>query len=433
MEPLSALNLIEKFEENMFRMYESWSRAFAATPKAVALFEKLKRDEITHRQLVQLQRKIVMESGGFVGQNINIDVIVMNKTIDIVRDSTNKPPRDFKRALEIAYTLESSAAEQYAFTALKEISGDIKKLLVTHSDRFGQHYSLVLDAIRRERLSPISPEHEKLVQLRVPYSSMVTIRDNVTVSGCNISKGGMLVTTDEPLKVGQKLPITLPLPEGPIKVQAVVRNAQGDKNVGLEFSGLSAEQTVGITRYIDRVMSGEQVEIPTVAPEPVSKAPAGTSPATATKAPPKKKPEASTKTTPRPAPVTKPKPPSERVIIVNNSVFSNSDIQMFVSGLEDAGFGVLETTNPTDVLDALADEVTDRAVLLAAETINDDGFPLLGAIKRNPAYANLPLLVLSTSYDKKFINRVLAYGASFSHKMSLTPEKLVDFLGKPGG
>jgi len=422
MEALSALNLMEKFEERMFLMYDSWTRAFAGNQKAVVLFDRLKRDELAHRNLVLQQRDIVKKSNGYAGLDIKLDVRVLNRTIDIIHEATQTPPKKFRRALEITYTLESSAAEQYAFTALKDMGGDIGKLLYKYMEHFGDHYSLVLDAIRRERLSPVSPEHESLVQLRVPYAAMVTIRDGVTVAGCNISDGGLYVSTNETFDVGQEVPVRLPLPEGIINLRGVVKHTQNGKGVGIEFSGLSDAQSAGISKYIDRVMVGESVVIPGGAPA-ATRTKAAPKAATTTKSKPASKAAAMTKAKPAP------KVQKSRVIIVNISVFSNSDIQMFVSALEDAGYMVQETANPSSVIEALADEVQDRAVLLAAETINDDAFPLLGAIKKNPAYSNIPLLVLSTSYDKKFINRVLAYGASFAHKMSLTPDKLVAFLG----
>jgi hypothetical protein len=238
---------------------------------------------------------------------------------------------------------------------------------------------------------------------------MVTIRDSVTATGCNISDGGLYVSTDEPFTVGQRVPITMPLPGGDIKVQGVVKHAQNGKGVGLEFSGLSEEQSAGISGFIDRVAGGEKVDIPGAAPKPACDGPPVTEKATPARG----------------------RAPKDKVILFNNSVFSQSDLQMFISALEDAGLEVLELTAQSAALEALSDEsVRSRAVIVAAESIHDDGFPLLGAIKKNPTHSNVPLLVLSTSFDKKFINRVMAYGASFAHKMSLTPEQLVAFLSQ---
>ena len=411
MEPLSALNLIERFEEYMFLMYDSWARSFASDPWASELFSRMKMEEIAHRSLVQKQRNVVLESGGFVGEDIKLDIMAMNSAMDMINESTQSPPRDLKLALEIAYTIESGAAEQYAFTALKDLSDDLGELLDEYTERFGDHFSGLLDAIRKKRLKPVSPDHGNLVQLRVPYAGIVTVRDSLTATGCNISDGGIYLGTTDLFEVGQILPVTIPLPGGSIKVEALVKHVQAGSGVGLQFQGLGDEQSSAISSYIDRIASGEKVEVPHAATAPACEGPVAVEPAAKIHA----KPVMAA--------------PTERVVIVNNAVFSDHDIQMFVSTLRDAGMDVQVLRTESQTLEAISEEdIIVKAVIVAAETINDDGFSVIGVIRRNPAFSHLPLMVLSTSYDKRFINRVLSYGANFAHKMSLTPEALLSFL-----
>ena len=409
MEPLSALNLIERFEEYMFLMYDSWARAFSSDPWAAALFTRMKQEELAHRTMVQKQRNIVLESGGFAGQKIKLDIMEMNRIMTVISDATTSPPRDVKSALGISYSIESSAAEQYAFTALKEISPDLRDMLDDYTDKFGDHFSNLLDAIRKKRLKPVSPQHIELVQLRVPYSATVTVRDSLKAKGCNISDGGLFIATSDLFEEGQTVPLSIPLPGGAIRTEGLVKHVQLGKGVGFKLMGLTKEQSSAISDYIDRISGGEKVLIPESVPEPEVET---------------KVPEPSSSEAALGAHL-------QRVIIVNNAVFSDYDLQGFISYLKDAGMDVQVIRGQSQALEMLAEEdVTVRSVIVAAETINDDGFSVLGAIRRDPAFAHLPLMVLSTSYDKKFINRVMAYGASFAHKLSLTPDALLTFVSQ---
>lgn len=419
MQPLAALNLIESFEERMFIMYDTWARAFASDPKAVEVFGHLKLDELEHRKFMRRQRDLIEDMGGLKGMRVKIDPKVMTRNLELITQYSAEVPETWQEALGIAYAIESSAAEHYIINALKGQGGELGNILDEYSEHFSQHYSRVLDFIRMEKLAPISPEHQRLVQLRVPYKTEVRLDGKQSARACNISQGGLYVLTPGNLTLAQKLKLEFPMPGGVMSVRAVVRNVQEGAGAGLSFEGLEKKQAEVIAAYMERVMAGKEVSIPG------QKNGQKNGQKSAKKSSPVAQKEK--KGTEAPAAPAKPKP-LDRVIIVNNNIFSNSDLRTYVSALTDANIPVLELKTSAQTMEALSDEVHNRAVVLTAETADDESFPLLGLIKRNPAYASIPLMVLSTSYDKRFITMVGAYGATFMHKMSLSPEKLIQML-----
>lgn len=400
---VSALNLIERLEEHMFLMYDTFEKKYSDDADAVKFFAGLKRDELMHRELALKQRAIAESSPTLADYQVTLNISAMTRAIEVLEKAHSTPPDTLREALGLTHLLESSAVEHYVADMLKDSIPAIDELLADYADSFNIHFAKVLDFIRTRRLAPISPEHEELIPIRVPYKSKVRLDGVLDVEGRDISFGGLFLSTSEGFAPGQSHALEIPLPGGVFKSAIIIRNIHNGSGAGVSFDNHDTEFADALHKYIDNFIESHDVPLPALAPlEPVHES---TEHHIAES------------------------PDKEDVLFINNSVFAATDLTVYVDAIKREGYDVIMADNMSVAREAVIDENRHRAIIISAETSSDETFGMLPKIRRNPAYLSVPILVISTSFDRVFINQARSFGAAFARKTSLTPEQLVTFIG----
>lgn len=403
MKIFSALTLIESHKEHMFLMYDAFQKKFAHEPDAARFFAELKREELTHRELAHKQRAIAEGSTTLAAHEVDLDILAINKALETLKNALASPPETLLEALGLTYMLESGAVEHYVADVLKGSTPAIEKLLSGYANSFSNHFTKVLDFIRSRRLAPISPEHDKLIPIRVPYKAKVRLDGNLDVEACDISIGGLFLSTSKGFEPGQPHALEVPLPGGVLKTGITIRNMHNGSGAGVSFDSPGPGFAKALNSYVDMFIESQDVPLPglpSLEPAPDTDAHS-----------------------------TAPAPEMEGVLFINNSVFAASDLTVYVDAIKQAGYEAIMADNMSVAHDAVADGNRHRAIIISAETSNDETFGMLPRIRRDPAYSNVPILVVSTSFDHVFINQARSYGAGFARKTSLTPEKLLAYIG----
>lgn len=98
---------------------------------------------------------------------------------------------------------------------------------------------------------------------------------------------------------------------------------------------------------------------------------------------------------------------TKSVLVVDDFPAMRNSIRQL---MEKNGFSVREACNGVEALDELKKKPVDLIVsdLVMPEM---DGFELCDSIKSNPQYAAIPVIVVSTQTDVRFIMRALKLGA----------------------
>ena len=96
------------------------------------------------------------------------------------------------------------------------------------------------------------------VEVRVEY---LLAGSPVVQFGCNVSRSGLFIKTDDPLPLGERIPITLGLPnhKEPVQLHCVVKRVvstsdAGKPGMGIHFLFTDDAQRVSLFRLIDHVL-----------------------------------------------------------------------------------------------------------------------------------------------------------------------------------
>lgn len=124
------LHALEELEDVAAQLYEKLSEHFKDNKEASFFFYKMSLDEISHRDLVKYQQKLVKRSAkdDFADIDIDIsDIYALTARITQILSSSEMP--SLNDAVKFAIEIESSAVEKHYRTAMKKANPDLAILL----------------------------------------------------------------------------------------------------------------------------------------------------------------------------------------------------------------------------------------------------------------------------------------------------------------
>ncbi len=125
-----------------------------------------------------------------------------------------------------------------------------------------------------------------------------------------------------------------------------------------------------------------------------------------------------------------PKPPT---ILKKSAMLINlpgqEELIAYTGSLESLGYDVVNVQGAREAEEHLDNEKRFSIILMDLESEEDENFALIRRIRGRPSCGEVPLIVLTTNYNKDFERRVRSRGASaILRKMSTSPEKLRQML-----
>ncbi len=143
MDALKGLHLIEKVESRLVRLYSTLARRFSDDTSASMFFSDMKKDEMTHLKMAQMETRMLREAHLSHAEAI-MEEDEINKVLAIAdRLIAEELPLD--ETLRLVYEIEYNAAELYIITALKKTDPKISGLLGTMGETFRLHLGAVHD------------------------------------------------------------------------------------------------------------------------------------------------------------------------------------------------------------------------------------------------------------------------------------------------
>jgi PilZ domain len=70
----------------------------------------------------------------------------------------------------------------------------------------------------------------------------------------DFSGGGAFIASHEPVSVGSRLDLHFSLPEGQLRVQAIVRNVREGRGMGVEFVSMGGREFDLILKAVERLL-----------------------------------------------------------------------------------------------------------------------------------------------------------------------------------
>lgn len=222
--------------------------------------------------------------------------------------------------------------------------------------------------------APLRPENKRK-QKRFSFHGEILLDNAILVKGIDLSEGGVYVYTGRSFVVGSEIEVAIPTEKGKLTVNAKVQHNQPGIGMGLMFVELDALQRARI-RELMKSMDKTEAEKGTV-------------------------------------------------LLVDDNA---STRRINKSKLVLEGFHVLEAKDGTETFKALEAEVPD-IIVLDLQLEGMDGIKVLSAIRENPAWKDITVLVLSAMSSKEIIDKAFAAGADkFLVKMVTPPAKLANAL-----
>ncbi len=206
----------------------------------------------------------------------------------------------------------------------------------------------------------------------------VVINGIIKASALDISEGGMYIHTQAEFIRGAVLDLKTDIGGTPVRLQAAVQHLQPGIGIGVRFVNLSPETSGLIKEFL------------------------------------KRSPDVSMK---------EEKKEAKKILLVDDSAQSRA---IYRNKLNLEGFGVIDASNGVDALKHLHENKFDLVILdLWMEGI--DGFKVLQLMKLNPAFKDIPVIVLSARSVPADIQRAIDLGArDYLPKMMTTPLKLAE-------
>lgn len=132
----------------------------------------------------------------------------------------------------------------------------------------------------------------------------------------------------------------------------------------------------------------------------------------------------------RPQTSEKETPPSKgaEILVVEDDKFLRD---LLASKLRNAGYGVEEAIDGTEAMQKLEKGLRPRIIMLDLVLPGIDGFEVLQRIKKNSAYASIPVIVLSNLGQQEDVARAKSLGAvEYLIKAYFTPGEILEKIEK---
>lgn len=126
----NVLKALRELEELAAQLYEKFSEYFKEEKEVSFFFYKMHLDEISHKDLINYQLRLIQKSSKDSFKEVDIDIstiISLSERIREVLEADNI--LELEEAIKIAIEIESSAAEKHYRQAMKEANPDIARLL----------------------------------------------------------------------------------------------------------------------------------------------------------------------------------------------------------------------------------------------------------------------------------------------------------------
>ena len=118
---------------------------------------------------------------------------------------------------------------------------------------------------------------------------------------------------------------------------------------------------------------------------------------------------------------------SKKIVIIEDDKFLR---ELISKKLSDAGYEVLEAIDGEEGIKRVKESKPDL-VLLDLILPGIDGFEVLGQIKQDPSFSNLPVIILSNLGQKEDVEKGLKLGAvDFLVKAHFTPGEIIEKIKK---
>ncbi len=117
----------------------------------------------------------------------------------------------------------------------------------------------------------------------------------------------------------------------------------------------------------------------------------------------------------------------ESVLLIN--LPDQEELIVYAGALESMDYEVVNAKGIKEAESAFDEDRRFSIIFMDLESDEDENFALIPKIRSRPGYGAVPLIVLTTNYNKDFERRVRSRGASaMLHKMSTPPDKLKQLL-----
>ena len=129
MDVLKVLNKLKELEINASELYDWFTNMFESDPQAMALFEKLNKDEISHSEIIQFQIQLVSKNRKQF-KDIFIDMGEIDLAIAKIQSAMKaEDPPSLQQAVEFSLELEADIAETFYRTAILDSNFQVGKMI----------------------------------------------------------------------------------------------------------------------------------------------------------------------------------------------------------------------------------------------------------------------------------------------------------------
>jgi CheY-like chemotaxis protein len=375
------LDYCEQIENRRASMYEKLSRAFSTDGSAAPFFNSLSMDEPSHREVVQkVQKMAARDPQLFTEVTVDIDTLKrMLARLNYVASAK----LSLAEVLNQCCWIERNGAELYVIAALQQSNRTTAEFLIAVSKSFRGHFVSLLDYIESRNITIAFEDSEQRSHLRIPYKENVMANETMMFKAVDIGEGGIYLITGRSLQTGSIFRLGLPIKDRRLNVNATVQFSKKGVGAGLKFIDLAPEQKTLIKGYIDEVMRSSSAD-------DLAK---------------------------------------KKVLFIRNVKYPPSTMNMYISGLTEGGFSVLDVEDVSEAVRLVGERHQVRFVILAIASADDPNFNLLPYIREFREYKTVPILVISLNSSPAFEKMVLEAGADrYITKSSTAPKKLLEIL-----
>ncbi|MBI5190315.1 MAG: hypothetical protein HZA22_06545 [Nitrospirae bacterium] len=152
------LTLLEEFEGKIAVLYENYAGRFSSDPDVSSVFRDLSTDELTHRDLIRYEKRVVMNDPKHFG-NVEADFALVEKMISRVDAALDccaeTTPED---AIALAIEVESSALEGMYKVVPATAEPSFAKLFRAMHDGCSCHVTTVRELAGRREAGESRPD-----------------------------------------------------------------------------------------------------------------------------------------------------------------------------------------------------------------------------------------------------------------------------------
>jgi PleD family two-component response regulator len=122
-------------------------------------------------------------------------------------------------------------------------------------------------------------------------------------------------------------------------------------------------------------------------------------------------------------------PAKDTALLISSREQGQDELIVYSGAIESVGFEVIKLPGRTEAIKFFKDAPPVKIIFLEIESEDEENFKFISEIRKSAKYARIPVVVMTTSYDKEFQSKAKARGTTLIlHKMTTTPDKLKGML-----